>query len=224
MSKTFALVCFALLGVGCALGEEVSDDKSAVAAAEPAAGAGGEPGSSEGGAAGLGAAGAPDDGTGGDTPTSSGGAANAQGGDTGGSAGAPPMCASGEKLCDTGCVERTPEVGCGSVGCTPCNKPPANSKPTCDGALCDFECLPGFVRSGFACVSEQGGGTGGSGGSGGSSGSGGAAAGGSGGGLNVCVAPCTPSDPTSQFLCVAACVSKGGVGLCAPALNCCVCG
>jgi len=232
VKNLLALVCFSLLGVGCAMAEDVSNDQSAAVAAGNAAGSGGETqdgtgGAAAGGAAGLGAAGA-DDGTGGEMPTASGGAANAQGGgDTGGSAGAPPKCESGEKICGTSCVAKTPEVGCGSAGCTPCNKPPANSKPTCDGAFCDFECLPGFHKDGFACVSSQGGGTGGSGGSGGSgSGSGGSSGstGGSGGGLNICVAPCTPSEPTSQFLCMAACVSKGGMGLCAPALNCCVCG
>jgi hypothetical protein len=207
------------------MGESVADDKSAVNAAGTAAGAGGS--DSVGGSAGEssgGEAGATDDGLAGAAPTTSGGSAGLGGGDeTGGAAGAPPVCSSGEKLCDTGCVETTPEVGCGSFGCTPCNTPPANSKPICNGAMCDFECLPGFTQQGFACVSTQGTGGGGSGGSGGTGGSG-SSSGGSGGGSNVCVAQCNPSDPTSQFLCVAACVSKGGFGLCAPALNCCVCG
>jgi hypothetical protein len=228
MIRTIAISCFALLAVGCAMGESVNDDQSAFAAAGAAAGAGGA--ESTAGAAGEssgGEAGAPDDGPGASPIVSGGGGAAGAGDDPGGGeAGAPPMCQSGEKLCESGCVELTPEVGCGSYGCTPCNTPPANSKATCNGALCDFECLPGFTQNGFACVPT--GGTGGSGGSGsgGSGGSGGSSSGsgGTGGSPSMCVAPCNPSDSTSQFLCVAACVSKGGLGLCAPALNCCVCG
>lgn len=183
----------------------------------------GSGGAATGGAAG--AAGASEGGGAGDTPTAAGGAAGAgSGGDTGGAAGSPPSCEAGEKLCESGCAEIAPEVGCGSLACVPCKSPPANAKGICNGALCDFECLPGFVQQGFACVSQGGGGTGGT---GGSSGSGGAGAsggtGGTGGGASLCVAPCTPSDPKAQFLCAAACALSGGFGLCAPALNCCVC-
>jgi hypothetical protein len=212
--------CLALFSVGCVMGEQVNEHKSEVASA----GSGGSDsaiGSAE--TSPGGAAGAPDDETGGASPSASGGSA--------GAADDVADCASDEKLCDAGCVPVTPEVGCGSYSCTPCNTPPANSKPICDGALCEFECLPGFTRDGFACVSEQGGGgsggsSGGSGGSGssGASGSGAGSTGGAGGGTNLCAAPCNPSDPQAQFLCFAACAASGGVGLCAPALNCCVCG
>jgi len=207
------------------MGESVNDDQSAFAAAGTA-GAGGA--DSAGGAAGEGSggeAGTPSDGPGASPIISGGGAAGAGGEDNGGAAGAPPVCDAGQKLCEEGCEEMTPENGCGSYGCTPCNTPPANSQAICNGSLCDFQCLPGFKQDGFSCVPTGGGGSGGS-GSGGSGGTGGASggSGGTGGSSSMCVAPCNPSDSTSQFLCVAACVSKGGVGLCAPALNCCICG
>lgn len=220
VAKPLAIGGLALLAMGCAVGGEEDDGRSS-SAAQGSGGAGAETGVGGAGAGGAaGAAGAESGGAGGTAATTAGGAAGAAGAAGAGGGQPPPVCKDDEKLCTTGCVTKGPENGCGSTGCAPCGKPPANSKPTCDGALCEFECLPGFARSGFACVPEGTGGSGGSGGSGGASGG----AGGSGGGLQVCVAPCTPSDPKSQFLCLAACVSKGGAGLCAPALNCCVCG
>ena len=229
MFRSFLTGLVVLFAVGCATGEDVADGQSAVAAAG-AAGAGAldsTGGSGSGGSAALGAAGAPDYGTGGSASSSTGGSAGSDE-ETGGTAG-NVKCASGEKLCESGCVAVTPEVGCGSAGCSPCNTPPANSKATCAEAFCEFECLPGFTRQGFACVSTQG--SGGSGGSGGTPSAGGApgaggngASGGSGGSGQLCGPACNPSDPTSQFLCAAACVAKGGFGICAPALNCCVCG
>jgi hypothetical protein len=220
VTRFILIGCVALLSVGCAMSEAVGDNKGEVAAAG-AAGAGGAAQSSSGGAAGASDSHTLDDPSGGPSP-SVGGSAGA-----GGEAGSAAECKDGEKLCETGCVAVTPAVGCGSWGCAPCNTPPANSKPICNGALCDFECLPGFVQQGFACVSAQG--SGGSGGSGGTSGSGGASAGGggtagTGGGSSSCTVACNPSDPQSQFICFTACAMSGGVGLCAPGLNCCVCG
>lgn len=223
MLKSFAMLCLVALGAGCAMSESVSDDQSAVSGNGSAASGGaadvtGPGGAASGGAAG--AAGASNGGAAGEAPRASGGAAGE--GSGGGAAGSPPSCSADEKLCEAGCAAITPEVGCGSLACVPCQTPPVNSKAICNGALCDFECLPGFTQQGFACVSTQGGGGSGGSGSGGTGGTSGA--GGTGGGASLCVAPCTPSDAQAQLLCAAACALKGGFGLCAPALNCCVCG
>ncbi|MBI3202329.1 MAG: hypothetical protein HYZ29_12375 [Myxococcales bacterium] len=228
VAKPLAFGALVLLAAGCALGGAEDDGKSSAAAqGTPHEGEAGAAGASAGGSGG--AAGAETGGAAGTAATASGGSSGAAG--AGGSEQPPPpVCKEGEKLCSTGCAAIGPENGCGSVGCSPCNTPPANSKGTCDGALCDFECLPGFARKGFACVAEGTGGTGGSGGGTGGSGAGGAggssgsSSGGTGGGLQICVAPCKASESSSQLLCMAACMSKGGAGLCAPALNCCVCG
>ena len=58
----------------------------------------------------------------------------------------------GQKFCEGLCVAPTPQVGCSAVDCVPCPAPPMDAVSVCIAEQCDFECTPGFVRSGVGCV------------------------------------------------------------------------
>lgn len=158
---------------------------------------GGSGGFPSGGTAGAGTGGVATGGTGGVS--------------TGGSGGATG-CPSGQKKCGGVCVVPNPGIGCNLTDCTACPQPPANSTWFCNNATCDFTCTAGYVKQGQTCINT---------GSGGSSSGGAPGGGGSGGG--TCAAPCDPSQGEQQFVCAAFCLFTGGLGLCAPVVNCCTC-
>jgi hypothetical protein len=204
---------------GCATAESIAPDGTsgfAGAVATGGTGAGGKGDNPNDGGAG-GVSGGSTGGVAGDTGGSGGDTGGTTSGGAAGSGGSSGSCSVGQKLCGGVCIPPSPGVGCSATDCTPCPSPPPNANSVCSGTLCDFSCMSGYTKSGSTCVSSGGGG--GTGGTGG----GGAGTGGTSGGSG-CPAPCTPSDPTSQFLCAFYCAASGqSIGLCAPVLNCCTC-
>lgn len=172
---------------------------------------GGSGGGFPGGSGGFPSGGTAGVATGGLGGTATGGTGGTATGGAGGSTG----CAAGEKKCGGVCVLPNPGIGCNLTDCNACPQPPSNSQWFCNSGTCDFTCTAGYVKQGQTCISTGSGGTG----------SGGAPPGGGGtGGGGLCPAPCDPNDTGSQFACAAFCIFQGGIGFCAPVLNCCVCG
>jgi hypothetical protein len=82
-------------------------------------------------------------------------------------------CIPTQKACGGLCVIPGARVGCDLTGCIPCPSP-LNSMARCAGTECDFDCLPGYERSGAICAPSEGGGAGGGGVGGASTGESGA--------------------------------------------------
>jgi hypothetical protein len=66
-------------------------------------------------------------------------------------------CVATQKSCGERCVVPSTSVGCGLSGCDACVPGPSHSVPKCTGVQCDFDCSPGYARSGAICVLAEGG-------------------------------------------------------------------
>jgi hypothetical protein len=69
-------------------------------------------------------------------------------------------CIPTQKACGGLCVIPEVRVGCDLTGCIPCPSPP-NGVARCAGTECDFDCNPGYEKSGAICVPGEGGRAGG---------------------------------------------------------------
>jgi hypothetical protein len=119
-------------------------------------------------------------------------------------------CLPTEKWCGTACLEISPAVGCGDVGCGACAVPDANEHAVCTDGKCETVCNNGFVRSATgACATEPPA----TGGAGGTSGAGGTTPGGAGGTQTGGSGGTTPCDPLACPTC-----SRGFEGCCIPAI------